>query len=87
MVEMLLSNTRFFVDFQGRYSRYGNQRNELPQGSVLVPILYNIYTNDQLISANSKHFIYANNVAITSQCITFKITEDYRTQALNSKPT
>jgi len=87
MVDMLLSNRRFYVSLQGKHSRWRNQRNGLPQGSVLAQILFNIYTNDQPISPNTKHFLYADDVAITAQCTTFEHTEEYLTKALEDLST
>uniref|UniRef100_A0A2S2PVA2 RNA-directed DNA polymerase from mobile element jockey n=1 Tax=Sipha flava TaxID=143950 RepID=A0A2S2PVA2_9HEMI len=50
IIEALLSNRRFFVTLDGKNSRWRNLKNGLPQGSVLAPTLFNIYTNDQPIS-------------------------------------
>jgi len=49
---------------------------------VLAPILFNIYTNDQPISPNTKKFLYTDAVAITAQCTTFEKTEEYITKAM-----
>lgn len=87
MVNMLLSNRRFYVSLQGKRSRWRNQRNGLPQGSVLAPTLFNIYTNDQPISPNTKHFLYADDVAITAQCTTFEQAEEYLNKALEDLST
>ncbi|KAL4104978.1 hypothetical protein QTP88_020253 [Uroleucon formosanum] len=77
IIEALLSNRRFFVTFDGKNSRWRNLKNGLPQGSVLAPTLFNIYTNDQPISndANIKHYIYADDSAIAVQDNTFEIIE------------
>jgi hypothetical protein len=64
--ETLLSNRRFFVNHRGKDSKWRISRNDLPQLSVLAPTIFNIYTNEQLISTDSdvKHYIYADDTAI-----------------------
>jgi len=73
--ETLLSNRRFFVDHQGKNSRWRNSKNSLPQDSVLAPTMFNIYTNDQPISTDSdvKHCIYADDTEIIVQHEKFEI--------------
>ena len=44
-------------------SRLRRLRNSVPQGSVLAPLLFNIYTND-VPSITSKKFAYADDLAI-----------------------
>ena len=76
--EALLSNRRFFVNHQGKNSRWRISKNDLPQGSVLAPTMFNIYTNDQPISTDSdiKHCIYADDTAIVVQHENFENVEE-----------
>lgn len=79
---MLIKYRRFYVSLNGNKSRWKTQRNGNPQGSVLAPILFNVYTNDQQICDRTKHFIYADDLALTAQGPTFEIVEN----ALIKKP-
>lgn len=83
VIKEMLTNRRFFVTLQGRKSRWRNQKNGLPQGSVLSPLLYNIYTNDQPDHKETKRFIYADDTAITAQGICFEEVEAKLTNALD----
>lgn len=86
IIESLLSNRRFFVTLAGKQSRWRNTKNGLPQGSVLAPTLFNIYTNDQPISTdnNVKHFIYADDSAVAVQGNQFGIIEKKLTKTLET---
>ena len=61
LIRTMLENRRFFVVLNGKKSRWRRQRNGLPQGSVLAPMLFNIYTNDQPIHTDTRSFIYADD--------------------------
>ena len=67
MIRTLLENRRFFVELAGKRSGWRSQRNGLPQGSVLAPLLFNVYTNDQSIHPGTRSFVYADDVAVTTQ--------------------
>lgn len=69
---MLINKSRFYVRLQGKKRSWQNQRSDLPQGSLLAPIIFNIYTNDQPTNLNTKHFLSAVDFAISSQKHTFK---------------
>ena len=54
----------------------------LPQGSVLVPLLFNIYTNDQPIHPNTRSFLYADDLCIATQKQSFEEVEQTLGDAL-----
>lgn len=70
----------------------------MAQGSVLTPSLFNMYTNDQLMPKDTKHFIYADDLAITAQERTFEnvdqkletalreLSEYYKNNSFNPNP-
>ena len=82
IIQSLLTNRRFFVEMAGKKSRYRTQKNGLPQGSVLAPILFNIYTNDQPEFDDMRRFIYADDLCIATQSRRFEIIERRLSAAL-----
>jgi len=75
ILKALLQHRRFYVTLGSSKSRWRRQKNGLPQGSVLAPILFNIYTNDQPITPGARHFIYADDTVITVQDNNFEGVE------------
>ena len=58
--------------------------NGLPHWSVLSPVLFNVYMNDQPIHNKTHSFIHADDLRITTQHSTFEKTETILTEALHN---
>ena len=80
--QTMLSNRRFYVILNGKRSKWRNQKNGLPQGSVLAPLLFNIYTNDQSLPESTQRFLYADDLCITAQNKSFEMVEQHLRKAL-----
>ena len=83
LIGNMLSNRQYFVELNGQKSRWRNQKNGLPQGSVLSPVLFNIYTHDQPIHKDARSFIYADDLCIATQDASFEKTESTLSAALD----
>ena len=87
IVTMLMKDRRFYVTLNGKNSTWRRKKNGLPQGSVLSPILFNIYTNNQLIGPDTNHFLYADDLALPAQHDMFGELEDTLNQAIEELDT
>ena len=87
LIQLLLGTRHFFVELNGKRSRWRIQRNGLPQGSVLAPVQFNIYTNDQPVSPGTRSFIYADDLGIATQNSDVNVIEATLTSALDNLTT
>ena len=98
VIQNILSSRRFYVELNIDRIRWHNQKNGFPQGSVLSPILFNIYTNDQPLHDGTRNFVYADDLCVTAQYPSFtevehtiekaldKLTIYYRFNSLRANP-
>ena len=82
---MLLVQDRTFIleTSNGDRSRKRKLRNGLPQGSVLAPILFNIYTADMPDTLSEK-YLYADDAALGFTSHSFQIIESTLEEDLKS---
>jgi Reverse transcriptase (RNA-dependent DNA polymerase) len=66
LMNNMLSNRYFQVFVGDKSSRWRRLNNGLPQGSVLAPILFNLYLCD-IPTTMSKQFQYADDIVLTYQ--------------------
>ena len=77
-----LKSRMFYVALNQKKSQWLQQQNGLPQGSVLAPLLDNMYTNDQPTDERTSCFIYADNLCITFQENSFEAVGQNLTYSL-----
>jgi retron-type reverse transcriptase len=76
-----LGNRNFRVHLGNQISRTRILNNGLPQGSVIAPILFNIYTHD-ILCTDSNMFSYADDICIVTQDKKFENIEGTLTSDL-----
>jgi hypothetical protein len=70
------------VLLNGRESRYKYLQIGLLKGSVLSPVLFNVYTSD-IVNTTSRKFLYADNVGLVAQAESFEKLEDILNEDLS----
>ena len=83
-IRSMMRKRRFYVELNGKKRRWRNQKNGLPQGSVLSSVLFNVYTMDQPVYNETRSFTYADALCITTQRSTLEQTETILTEALHN---
>jgi len=87
VIQNMMASRRFYVELNNGRSRWRIQKNGLPQGSVLSPVLFNIYTNDQPLHEGTRNFIYADDLCVTAQYPIFSKVEHTIEEALDDLTT
>lgn len=68
LINTLTSNRKFPIYLGDKTSRTRTLNNGLPQGSVLAPAFFNIYTAD-MPCTKSRKFVYADDIALLTQTL------------------
>ena len=88
LIRSMMNNRRFYVELSAKKSSWRNQKNDLPQGSVLSSVLFNVYTNNQHVHNETRSFIYAGDLCkppvVATQRINFEQTETILTEVLQN---
>ena len=66
IIESFLTDRSFVVDVAGTFSEEKNILAEVPQGSVLSPLLYSLYISDDKVPTGSNVAFYADDSAFIS---------------------
>lgn len=83
LLNNMLCNRRFRVFLNGKASRWRMLNNGLPQGSVLAPILFNLYIHD-IPDTISRKIQYADDLALVYQSKSFENCENVLTNDLST---
>ena len=84
MIMELVQNQSFtLITGDSKQSRLRRLKNGVPQGSVLAPLLFNIYTFD-LPSMISRKFAYADNFALLHSSGNWKDLEETLSQDIST---
>ena len=84
MIMELVQNRSFILTTSdSKQNRVGHLKNSILQGSVLAPLLFNIYTYD-LPSVISRKFAYANDLALLHSSENWKDLEGTLSQDMST---
>lgn len=83
MFKSYLTNRHFAVKYEGAISPTLQIRSGVPQGSILGPVLYLIYTSDLPTHPNSTIATYADDVAVLSTHENAETASEYLQLLLN----
>ena len=75
IMEMLTNRSFVLSTTDGVTSRWICLKNGVSQGSVLAPVLFNIYMHDWPETTSKKHALYADDVALLHSATTWKEVE------------
>lgn len=66
----MVSDPKFKVNINGKESKHKCLQNGLPHGSIIYPVLFNIYTSD-FVNTTSRKFMYVDDVGLVAQAESF----------------
>lgn len=81
-MECILSNRKFKVFLNDKASKYIYLQNEWSQGSVLSPVLFNVYTSN-ITETTARKLMNADDIALVAQANTLETVETTLNQNLN----
>jgi len=78
MIMEMVGNCRFSLTTgNGQRNRLRRLKNGVPQGSVLAPLLFNIYISD-LPTTISRKYAYADDLAIMHADVDWQTVEEWK---------
>ena len=83
IMELVRNRSYTLTTGDSKQSRLRRLKNSVPQGSVLVPLLFNIYTYD-LPSMISRKFAYADDLALLHSSVNWKDLEGTLSQDMST---